>query len=134
LVKKYLNIIVLLTALSSVTLAQDFSKVHTLISEGIDAEYNMDFPGALAKFQEAKNTAPNDLRGHFFEQTIYYWKAMLTRNKTDFETFMNLSDKLVEKCENVIDKNENDLDARLYTLDGHTPFAHSQLVLWVKII
>jgi len=114
LVKKYLNIIVLISVLSCVTLAQDFSKVHTLISEGIDAEYNMDFPGALAKFQEAKNTAPNDLRGHFFEQTIYYWKAMLTRNKTDFETFMNLSDKLVEKCENVIDKNENDLDARLY--------------------
>ena len=112
--KKYLNIFILLSVIGSYTAAQDFGKIHTLISEGIDAEYNMDFPGALAKFQEAKNSAPNDLRGHFFEQTIYYWKAMLTRNKTDFETFMSLSDKLVEKCENVIDKNENDLDARLY--------------------
>ncbi|HAX47811.1 MAG TPA: DUF3808 domain-containing protein [Ignavibacteria bacterium] len=111
---KYLGIAVLFLSFCNVLQAQDFGRVHTLIAEGIDAEYNMDFPGALAKFQEAKNTAPNDLRGHFFEQTIYYWKAMLTRNKTDFETFMNLSDKLVEKCENVIDKNENDLDARLY--------------------
>jgi tetratricopeptide (TPR) repeat protein len=97
-----------------VSYAQDFSKVHNLISEGIDAEYNMDFPAALSKFQEAKSIAPNDLRGHFFEQTIYYWKALLTRNKGDYETFMNLSDKLVEKCENVLDKNEDDLDARLY--------------------
>jgi tetratricopeptide (TPR) repeat protein len=94
--------------------SQDFGKVHELIVQGIDAEYNMDFPAALGKFQEAKNIAPNDLRGHFFEQTIYYWQALLTRNKGDYETFMNLSDKLVEKCENVLDKNENDLDARLY--------------------
>ena len=93
---------------------QDFARVHELISAGIDAEYNMDFPAALLKFQEAKNIAPNDLRGPFFEQTIYYWKALLTRNKPDYETFMTLSDKLVEKCENIIDKNENDLDARLY--------------------
>ncbi len=109
-----LRIAALFLLLTFQLLAQDFGKVHNLIIEGIDAEYNMDFPAALSKFQEAKNLAPNDLRGHFFEQTIYSWKALLTRNKSDYETFMNLSDKLVEKCENVLDKNENDLDARLY--------------------
>lgn len=113
-IKNYLYSFVLIISLFTVSYSQDFGKVHSLITEGIDAEYNMDFPAALSKFQEAKNIAPNDLRGYFFEQTIYYWKAMLTRNKSDFETFMTLSDKLVEKCENVIDKNENDLDARLY--------------------
>jgi len=114
LLRKFLYAILLVTIFSPVIMSQDFTKIHNLIIEGIDAEYNMDFPAALSKFQEAKNTAPNDLRGHFFEQTIFYWKALLTRNKTDYETFMNLSDKLVEKCENIIDKNENDLDARLY--------------------
>lgn len=94
--------------------SQDYEKVHTLIVQGIEAEYNMDFNTALQKFQEAKSVVPSDLRGPFFEQTIYYWKAMLTRSKTDFETFMSLSDKIVEKCENIVDKNENDLDARLY--------------------
>ncbi len=98
----------------SVAMSQDYGNIHKLIAEGIDAEYNMDFPAALAKFQEAKNLAPNDLRGPFFEQTIFFWKALLTRNKNDYETFLNLSDKLVERCENIIDKNENDLDARLY--------------------
>lgn len=104
----------MLFAFSTDADSQDFAKVHKLISEGIDAEYNIDFPAALSKFQEAKRIAPNDLRGHFFEQTIYFWKALLTRSKPDYETFMDLSDKLVEKCENIIDKNENDLDARLY--------------------
>lgn len=114
-IKKYLILPVFgLLLAAGFTYSQDFAKVHELISQGIDLEYNMDFPAALSKFQEAKNLAPNDLRGHFFEQTIYYWQALLTRNKGDYETFMNLSDKLVEKCENVIDKNENDLDARLY--------------------
>ncbi len=113
-IKNYLFSFILIFTLISVSGSQDFGKIHTLITEGIDSEYNMDFPAALSKFQEAKSIAPNDLRGHFFEQTIFYWKALLTRNKTDYETFLNLSDKLVEKCENIIDKNENDLDARLY--------------------
>ncbi|MCC6865347.1 MAG: DUF3808 domain-containing protein [Ignavibacteria bacterium] len=112
--RKNFVIIIIISVFSFNIFSQDFGKVHELIIQGIDAEYNMDFPLALQKFQEAKNIAPNDLRGHFFEQTIFYWKAMLTKNKSDFETFMNLSDKLVEKCENVVDKNENDLDARLY--------------------
>jgi tetratricopeptide (TPR) repeat protein len=94
--------------------SQDFNKVHGLVTEGIDNIYDMNFPAALSKFQEAKSIAPSDLRGPFFESSIYFWKAMLTRNKDDYETFLNLSDKLVEKCENIIDKNENDLDARLY--------------------
>lgn len=113
-IKRFLVTVLFTAAIIVPAAAQDFVKVHELIVQGIDAEYNMDFPMALTKFQEAKNIAPNDLRGHFFEQTIFYWKAMLTRNKGDFETFLNLSDKLVEKCETVVDKNENDLDARLY--------------------
>ena len=93
-------LLILLFVFSADANSQDFAKIHKLISEGIDAEYNIDFPAALSKFQEAKNIAPNDLRGHFFEQTIYFWKALLTRSKPDYETFMDLSDKLVEKCEN----------------------------------
>lgn len=111
---KIKHFLTLFFAVTVTAYSQDFSKVHNLIIQGIDNIYEMNFPAALTNFQEAKSIAPNDLRGHFFEQTIYYWKAMLTRNKNDFETFLNLSDKLVEKCETVVDKNENDLDARLY--------------------
>ena len=111
---RFLSIIILLFLFSANLLTQDFGKVHSLVAEGIDKIYDMDFPAALSKFQEAKSIAPNDLRGHFFEQTPIYWKALATRNQQDYETFMNLSDKLIEKCENIIDKNENDLDARLY--------------------
>lgn len=93
---------------------QDFGKVHSLVTEGIDAIYSIDFPKALQKFQEAKSVAPNDLRGHFFETTVYFWETLFTRNKTFYDTYLNLSDKLIEKCENIIDKNENDLDAQFY--------------------
>lgn len=96
------------------TFSQDFSKVHNLIIQGIDNIYDMNFPAALSKFQEAKSVAPNDLRGPFFESTIYFWKGVLTKNKSDYETFMNLSDKFVENGEAIVDKNENDLDARFY--------------------
>jgi tetratricopeptide (TPR) repeat protein len=94
--------------------SQDYGKVHELVTEGIDAIYNVDFNLALSKFQEAKSVAPDDLRGQFFESTVYFWKSMLTRNKTDYETFLNLSDRITKKCEDILDKNEGDLNARLY--------------------
>jgi tetratricopeptide (TPR) repeat protein len=114
LISKHIYTAVLLMLFASAAVSQDFNKVHGLVIEGIDNIYDMNFPAALTKFQEAKSIAPNDLRGPFFESTIYFWKALLTRNKDDYQTFLNLSDKLVEKCENILDKNENDLDARLY--------------------
>jgi len=107
-------IILFLALINAVLFSQDFGKVHQLITEGIEASYDVDFPLALQKFQEAKNIAPSDLRGPFFESTVYFWKGLLTRNKDDYETYMDLSDKLIERCENIVDKNENDLDARFY--------------------
>jgi hypothetical protein len=77
--------------------AQDFSNVHKLVTEGINAIYQIDFPAALSKFQEAKSQAPNDLRGPFFESTVYFWKAMFTKSRPDYETYLNLSDNLVKK-------------------------------------
>ncbi len=93
---------------------QDFGKVHKLILEGINSIYDIDFPAALSKFQQAKSEAPNDLRGPFFESTVYFWKALFTKNRTDYETYLNLSDNIIKRCEDVTDKNENDLDARFY--------------------
>ena len=94
--------------------SQDFGQVHKLVKEGIDATYNIDFNTALSRFQQAKSIAPNDLRGPFFESTVYFWKAMLTKNRTDYETYLNLSDNIIERTSSIIDKNENDLDAQFY--------------------
>ncbi len=106
--------LIILFAAASGLLAQDFGNVHKLISDGIYSIYETDFPSALSKFQEAKNTAPNDLRGPFFESTVYFWKALFTKNRGDYETYLNLSDKIIEKCSEAVDKNENDLDAQFY--------------------
>jgi tetratricopeptide (TPR) repeat protein len=101
---------------SSITIlhAQDFAKVHTLIEDGIKAIYNIDFPAALDKFQQAKSIAPADLRGPFFESTVYFWKALFTRNRSDYNTYLDLSDKIIDKCQDLADKNNNDLDAHFY--------------------
>ncbi len=108
----YISTILIFTCIN--LQAQDFDKVHKLISDGINSVFEIDFPAALAKFQEAKAIAPNDLRGPFFESTVYFWRAMFTKNRGDYEQFLNLSDNLIQKCENVTDKNENDLDAQFY--------------------
>lgn len=94
--------------------SQDFGKVHKVVTEGINSIYEIDFPSALSKFQQAKNLAPNDLRGPFFESTVYFWKALFTKNRNDYETYLSLSDKIIERCSESVDKNENDLDAQFY--------------------
>lgn len=108
----YISTILVLTCIN--LQAQDFEKVHKLISDGINSVFEIDFPAALAKFQEAKAIAPNDLRGPFFESTVYFWRAMFTKNRGDYEQFLSLSDILIKKCENITDKNENDLDAQFF--------------------
>jgi tetratricopeptide (TPR) repeat protein len=112
--------LIILFATASGLFAQDFGNVHKLISDGIYSIYETDFPSALSKFLEAKNTAPNDLRGPFFESTVYFWKALFTKNRGDYETYLNLSDKIIEKCSGMVDKNENGLDAQFYMGWTHT--------------
>jgi tetratricopeptide (TPR) repeat protein len=109
--------------------AQDYGRVHTLITEGTNAIYNIDYQGALSKFQEARSIAPNDLRGSFFESTVYFWKALFTRNRQEYENYLDLSDKLVDRCEDIIDKNENDLDAQFYM--GWTHTIRAFLIYWI---
>lgn len=111
---KYYAIIILILIINFSGNAQDFTKVHQLIVEGQSYIFDVDFQNALSKFQEAKSVAPNDLRGPFFESTVYFWKGLLTKNKTEYETFINLTDNLITKCEDIIDKNQNDLDANFY--------------------
>ena len=112
--KKIPIIFILFFFVSVYANAQDFDKVHKLITEGLNSVFEIDFPAALAKFQEAKSVAPNDLRGPFFESTVYFWRTMFTKNRGDYEQFLNLSDNLIKKCEDINDKNENDLDAQFY--------------------
>ena len=94
--------------------SQDYEEVHKLIKSGIDNIYDIDFPSALAKFQQAKTIAPNDLRGPFFESTVYFWKAMFSRSKDDYDTYLNLSDIIIKNCNDAISVNEDNLDAQFY--------------------
>ncbi len=96
------------------TNAQDYSNLHKLIQEGINSIYDIDFPAALDKFQQAKSLAPNDMRGPFFESTVYFWKAMFNTNKNDYETYLDHSDKIIKRCEDATDANPDDLDAQFY--------------------
>jgi len=122
------GIILLLTGFIEAS-AQDYGKVHELITQGTDALYDIDFDKALSKFQEAKSIAPGDLRGPFFESTVYFWKALFTRNRGDYDTYLKLSDALIDKCEDVADKNENDLDARFYL--GWTYTIRAFVIYWM---
>lgn len=122
--KRFSKYSILLLFITSLSYSQNFEQVHKLTSEGIDAIYNIDFSKALSKFQEAKSIAPNDLRGSFFEASVYFWKGMLNKSKADYETYLDLSNKFIDRCEDIVDKNENDLDARFYLGWSYTQRAY----------
>ena len=113
--KTLFSVILIFVILNTLSIqSQDYAEVHKLVKAGIDNIYDIDFPSALAKFQQAKTLAPNDLRGPFFESTVYFWKAMFDRNKDDYDTYLNLSDEIIKHCEDATSVNEDDLDAQFY--------------------
>lgn len=132
--KKIFLAFALVVLVSSGVKSQDYGNIHQLITEGINSVFEIDFPAALSKFQEAKKQAPNDLRGPFFESTVYFWKCLFSKNRNDYEQYLTLSDVLIKKCEDVTDKNENDLDAQFYKGWSYTMKAVAEYMMDRKML
>ena len=90
------------------------ANVHNLTLQGIDRLYNLEMEQAERSFDEVIRLAPNDPRGYFFKAMIYFWTFTLNKNKQAYEQFFELSDKVIELCENELDKDEKNALATFY--------------------
>ncbi|HMS63963.1 MAG TPA: DUF3808 domain-containing protein [Ignavibacteria bacterium] len=90
------------------------------VLNGLDNIYNLKLDEAESRFKKLQKTNPNDIRGYFYVSQIYFYKALPTHDNVYYEKYMELSDLIIEKTEDLLDKNENDYDAMYYKGLSHS--------------
>jgi tetratricopeptide (TPR) repeat protein len=80
------------------------------IRSGLNDVYNLKFEDAESKFIDIQRKNPDDVKGYFYQAVVYYYKALPTRDDKMFEKFIELTDKVLDICDNKLDKNENDIE------------------------
>ncbi len=80
------------------------------IRSGLNDVYNLKFEDAETKFINIQKSNPDDIKGYFYQSLIYYYRALPTRDDKMFDKFMDLTDKILELCDNKLDKNETDIE------------------------
>jgi len=96
------------------------SALDEAVLDGLDDVYNLRFETAESKFKQLQKSNPNDLKGFFYESLLYFYKALPSRDEKLFNKYIELSDNVIEKAEDKLDKNENDYDALYYKGLSHS--------------
>ncbi len=92
----------------------DWTKVHEATLRGIDHLFNLDLGLAEQTFDTVITMAPKDPRGYFFKSMIPYWVYNLTRDEKAYKRFFDLSEKVIEVAEKVLQKDGMNGMAKFY--------------------
>jgi tetratricopeptide (TPR) repeat protein len=79
---------------------------------GIDEVYNLEFERADSDFTQLVRLNPNRPVGHFFSAMVLWWRIMIDLDNEQYDNeFFTALDNVIEMCDSILDKNENDVDA-----------------------
>jgi tetratricopeptide (TPR) repeat protein len=96
------------------------SGIDDLIYSGLDNMYYLKFDEAGSFFRKAKSDYPNDIKGYFYESLIDFHTAMASRDERTYEKYIIRSDEVIEKCDDLLDKNENNIEVLFYKGQTHS--------------
>ncbi len=92
----------------------DWGRVHATTMRGIDRFYRLDTKGAIQAFDSVARMAPGDPRGYFFRGIVHFSLYALERDRAQFDAFMRQSDYVITVCEQLLDNNPHDSQAKFY--------------------
>jgi tetratricopeptide (TPR) repeat protein len=100
------------------------------IEEGLKDIYNVRLDDAENKFRLYQSQYPDDVKGFFYESMIYFYKSGSTKDEKIYNKYLELTDKVIDKCEFLLDKNDENVDALYYK--GATQSYRSLLMLMLN--
>lgn len=106
-----------------------------LLDSGIKYLYHIKFDSAKIQFQEFTKQNPNTPEGYFFEAMLEWWRINLDRyNEWNDEVFYTKANKVLEVCDNILDKNGDDFKATFYKggILGYRGLLKSFRESWLK--
>ena len=92
----------------------DWAKVHDLTIRGIHRLYSLEVDDARHAFDSVSNLAPGDPRGPFFQSMVHFYVYSLNRDEKELSAFLDESEKVIEICESLLDKNDQDATTKFY--------------------
>jgi len=85
------------------------------VQKGIDYTYNLEFEHANEEFSELVKLRPEHPAGPFFLAMIDWWKILLDLDDDSHDDeFFDKLDKVIDMCDERLDKNENDITALFF--------------------
>lgn len=126
----YLKTIAFAICLVSVSTAKsdspDWNRVHELTVHGLNRLYALEVDEALSVFDSVSRLAPRDPRGPFFQSMVYFYIYGLERDEPALDAFLEKSERVIEICEYLLDRNGKDALTKFYLggIYGYRGLAH----------
>ncbi len=106
---------IIILFISTAVFAQTKSVEDSLIFSGIREIYSIKFEEAFSTFDKLREVAPHNPAGKFFDAMVTWWQILLDLNNTRFDQlFYDKLEAVIEQCDSVLDKDENNYDALFY--------------------
>jgi tetratricopeptide (TPR) repeat protein len=85
------------------------------IQQGIEFIYNLEFENAEKLFREVIAAQPKHPAGHFFLAMVTWWRILIDIEDEQYdEQFYDALDHVIELCDELLDRNENDVTALFF--------------------
>ncbi|MBX3043475.1 MAG: tetratricopeptide repeat protein [Candidatus Kapabacteria bacterium] len=107
----------------------------SLVREGTNHIYNVEFDKAEICFKKIINIYPEHPAGYFLDAMVYWWKITLHRETKKFDQpFEDRIQKVINICDKILDTNEFDLTALFFKAGamGYRGRHFAQRESWVK--
>ncbi|MEK7250013.1 MAG: hypothetical protein AAB209_06260, partial [Bacteroidota bacterium] len=83
--------------------------------KGIEYVYNLEFENAEKQFKELIQMQPNHPAGNFFLAMVTWWRILVDIDNEQYDDqFYDSLDSVVDMCDEILDKNENDVTALFF--------------------
>lgn len=105
-------IVTFLTVPAALAQSVGDARFDSLAREGIDHVYNFEFESAESDFGKLVRRQPHHPAGYFFLAMVDWWKILIDLdNEEQDKKFFEDLDRVIEMCDSMLEKNENDVSA-----------------------
>lgn len=87
----------------------------SIIAQGVKEIYSINFTGAEETFRKLIANNPKDPAGRFFLAMVDWWRILIDPDNESYdEIFYEKLEDIIYQCDELLDKNENDLEALFF--------------------
>ncbi len=105
---RFLLIGILLVFFFNVTIYSQ-SDLNSRISIGMESLYNFNFKSSEKIFDNIIKNYPDNPAGYYYKSISHLWFFLDSKNETELEYFILLTDSVIEKAEVTLEKDSSDL-------------------------